>query len=272
MKKIGILYHPMVEETRAKALEIQEFLHSRGVACWACSSWEAGEAKKNLDGTDLIISVGGDGTMLRSAQVAVGEGIPITGVNYGRLGFMTEFNAEEVMDRLPGLLAGEGWIEERALLEAEPAGAGVFNALNDVVVTRGETVRVIHVEALIDGVHMATYKADGVILATATGSTGYALSAGGAILYPRCQDFLLAPIVPHLSMPYATLLPQSAEVTLRVSTVHRAILSIDGHINMALNHGDTVKVRKSNLKARFLRTREITYFHHNLEEKLKVKK
>ena len=274
MKKIGVLYHPKVKATRAKTGEIRKFLDSRGISVWLCSSWEGDEARAQLGGTDLVLSVGGDGTILRAAQVVAPGEIPITGINLGKLGFMTELSADEALEKLPNLLAGEGWIDERAMLQVETDGQPprMFHALNDVVVGRGATVRVIYVKASVDGQHLATYKADGVILATATGSTGYALAAGGPILYPQSKDFLLVPIAPHLSFAQAVVLPQPATVALSVDTVHEATLSIDGHISLPLSSGSVITVKRSPGTIRFLRIRAEAGFYGMLEQRLRGKR
>lgn len=275
VKKVGILYHPMVKATQAKAKELEGFLVSRGVSVWLCSAWEEDSARTQLNNTDLLLSVGGDGTILRSAHVAAGA-VPITGINLGSLGFMTELSTDEALEKLPSLLAGEGWIDERAMLQAEISSARaepqVFHALNDVVVARGEFVRLVHVEASINGEYLTTYKADGVILATATGSTGYSLAAGGPILYPQSKDFLLVPIIPHLSPAYAMVLPSNAVVQLRVGTVYQATLSIDGHLNLPLSDGALVTVKHSPKTARFLRIHPESSFYSSLEQKLKGKR
>jgi NAD+ kinase len=276
VNKVGILYHPMVEATQVKARELKEFLDSRGVAVWLGSAWDRDKARAQLDNTDLILTVGGDGTILRAAQVAVPGATPITGINLGKLGFLTEFNADEALEKLPALLQKEGWIDERAMLQIELDTPGqetrVFHALNDVVLARGEIARVIRIEASIDDQHLTTYKADGVILATATGSTGYALAAGGPILHPQSGDFLLVPIAPHLSSAYIMVLPGTARVRLRITAVHPAMLSIDGHINLRLASDDIITVKRSPNTARFLRIRPENSFYSTLEERLKGEK
>lgn len=275
MKKVGILYHPLVEATRVKARELKEFLASRGITVWACSAWEKETAGAQLNGTDLVLTIGGDGTILRAAQAVLPGKTPITGINLGKLGFMTELSADEALEKLPALLGKEAWIDERAMLQAELAASGqkpgAFHALNDVVVARGEIARVIRVEASVNGQHVTTYKADGVIVATATGSTGYALSAGGPVLHPQSGDILMVPIAPHLSPAYALVLPESAEVKLSISAVHPATLSIDGHINLPLSNGDTIAIKHSPHRARFLRIYPETSFYGSLEKKLKGK-
>ena len=156
MKKIGILYHPMNKAAGPLAQELQAFLSARGVSAWMCSAWASEDAQRRLDGTDLIITVGGDGTILRAAQVAVATSIPITGVNLGRLGFMTELSVDEARDKLVAILGGDGWVDERAMLEIELRLSGekdsrIFYALNDMVAARGEIARMIRVEASVDG-------------------------------------------------------------------------------------------------------------------------
>jgi len=275
MKRVGILYHPMNEAAYTLAKELQGFLDSKGISVWICSAWEGEEARAQVNNTDLILSIGGDGTILRAAQAVVPALTPITGINLGKLGFMTELKAEEAKTKLPALLAGEGWLDERATLEAELSATDqesprIFHALNDVVVTRGAIARVVYVEASIDGEPLTTYKADGVIVATATGSTGYSLAAGGPILHPLAKEFLLLPILPHLSSAYTMVLPATAVVKLCVSTSHQATLSIDGHINLPLSSGAIVTVKHSPNKVRFLRIHPET-FYGSLEQRLKGK-
>jgi len=277
MNKIGILYHPMIKAAYSLAKKLEEFLSSTGVSVWLCSAWEGEEARAQVNDTDLILSIGGDGTILRAVQAVVPHSIPITGINLGKLGFMTEFDADEAVAKLPALLSGEGWIDERATLEAEllPAeeteSPRLFYALNDVVVSRGAIARVVYVDASIDGEPLTTYKADGVIVATATGSTGYSLSAGGPILHPQAKELILLPIVPHLSSAYTLVLPSTAVVKLRLSSAHQAILSVDGHINLPLSNDAVVTVKHGSSKARFLRIRPQNAFYRSLEQKLKGK-
>lgn len=276
VKKVGILFHPLVTAARRKAEELRGFLSSQSMTVWLCSAWEREEARKQLNGTDLVLSVGGDGTILRSAQAVAAENIPITGINLGNLGFMTELTAGQAEEQLPALLSSKGWIDERAMLQAELATVGrepeIFHALNDVVVARGDVARLVRIEATLDGQHLTTYRADGVIVATATGSTGYSLAAGGPILYPHSRDFLVVPIVPHLSSLCPLVVPENTAVELRITAAHQhqGTLSIDGHINLSLPDGATVTVRHSHLTTRFLRIHPDS-FYGTLEKKLKGK-
>lgn len=275
MKKVGILYHPKVEATIVKAGELEKQISSMGISAWVCSAWEQEQACGLLDGTELVITVGGDGTILRAVQVVIPAMTPITGVNLGKLGFMTEMDADETTDRLPALLGGDGWIDERTMLRAEISAAGqesrVFHALNDVVVARGEIARVIRIDVSIDGSYMTTFNTDGVIISTATGSTGYAMAAGGPVLYPRSEDMLLVPVAPHLNPISPLVLAGTSTVELRLNTYHAATISIDGHINMPLAGDAVVTVTRSQYKARFRRIRPENSFYGDLQAKLKGK-
>ena len=276
MKKVGILYHPMIEVAHTLAEELRDFLTARGVSVWLCSAWEGEQARAQVNDTDLILTTGGDGTILRAAQVAIPGQTPITGINLGKLGFMTELSAEEAREKMSALLEGGGWLDERAMLEAELLPSDneppqIFQALNDVVVARGAIARVVYVEASIDGEVLTTYKVDGVIVATATGSTGYSLAAGGPILHPQAKEFLLLPILPHLSPAYTMVLPHTAAVKLRIATAHQAALSIDGHINLPLSSGAVITIRHSSNTCRFLRIHPEAGFYGSLEQKLRGK-
>ena len=277
MKRIGILYHPLIEAAHSLAKKLEDTLGSGGVSVWLCSAWEGEVARAQVNSTDLIISIGGDGTILRAAQAIVPGQTPITGINMGKLGFMTELSVDEAVDKLALLLSGEGWLDERCLLEAELSPTEEepqprkFYALNDVVVARGAVARVIYIETSIDGEPLTTYKADGIIMATATGSTAYSLAAGGPILHPQAEEFLLLPIVPHLSASYTLVLPATAVVRLRISSLHPATLNVDGHLNLSIPDGATVTVRRSSNTIRFLRIHPKTSFYSTLEKRLKGK-
>jgi len=277
IKTAGILYHPMIVPAAVLAQGLADFLTERGVNVWLGSSWEAEKARARIPGTDLLLTVGGDGTILRSAQVVIGAGTPVIGVNLGHLGFMTEFSETEATKGLDSMLSGEGWIDERNMLEAavQPSDSGecrTFYALNDIVVARGAVARVINIDIAIDGAKFANYTADGVIAATATGSTGYSLAAGGPIMYPQSEDFLFVPILPHLNFPYTLVLPAKASVGIHVSTPYAATLSIDGHTNIPLSSDSTVTVRQSVYKTRFLRIHPEESFFSTLQQKLKGKR
>lgn len=273
IKKTGVLYHPKVEKTRCKAKELEGFLKARGVEVWVCSSWNTEKAEGLMKSTDLVITVGGDGTILRAVQAVIPRATPITGVNLGKLGFMTEIDNGEAEKKLPGILAGKGWNDDRAMLQAELTVKGkkkqVYHALNDVVLARGGIARLIKVDARVNGAELANYNVDAIIIATSTGSTGYALAAHGPIMYPQSQDVLLVPVASHLSLSYPLVLPADTEIVLHLNSYQEATLSIDGHINLTVTNGDTVTIRRSPYKARFRRIRPKDEFFKTLENKLK---
>ena len=276
MNKIGLVYHPLNERALRQAQRLQELIEKEGVSTWICSAWDPPALKNELENTDLIITAGGDGTILRAAQIVAEFNIPITGINLGRLGFMTELATTEAELEISRLLNGEGWLDERALLETEidqPSRSADhichFHALNDVVVARGGIARIIGIDASIDGTHIASYKADGAIVSTATGSTGYALAAGGPIMHPQATDYLLVPIVPHISFHYPLLVPHHSVVKLKVFANNPATMSIDGHISMPLINQTVVTVRASTKKVNFLRLKPKSDFFARLEQKIK---
>jgi NAD+ kinase len=267
VKRIGILYHPLREKARDLSEELQEFLSSRGVSSWRCSTRDEDKARAQISGTELVLGIGGDGTILRVARIVVPLSVPILGVNQGRLGFITEIDADEVLSHLPDLLKGTGWIEERAMLEAEVADKS-FHALNDVVL-HSVAVRLVNIEARIDGTALTTYRADGVIVATATGSTSYSLASGGPILHPQSKEIVLQPVSCHLGLSHALVLPPQSTVDLKVAHGEKVILSIDGQVELPLSDEQTVRVKLSDHTARFLRIHEPTYFYGSLWEKLR---
>jgi NAD+ kinase len=277
LKKIGLVYHPLNERAMSQAQKLSELLSTLKRECWISSAWEPADMRAKIPDTDLIITCGGDGTILRVAQIAVDSGIPILGINLGRLGFMTELSTDEVEKMLPEVLDGGGWLEERAMLDVDLHQVSHrrttrhFFALNDIVMARGEIARIIHITSQIDGRHFTTYRADGVVMSTATGSTGYSLAAYGPVLHPESTEFLLTPIMPHLTLHYPLVLPAATKVKLILHTAHLATLSIDGHTAVPLGDGDNITVESSSLKTKFLRLKDRDYFYRTLDQKLKEK-
>ena len=272
VKRIGILFHPKVEKSERFARDIADFLKSKGLSCWIHSSWDEGEARKALAGSDLVISVGGDGTILRAARIIYPQEIPVLGVNFGNLGFMNELEAGEARDKLVEIIGGAGWIEQRSVLKAVILSSGkTYHALNDVVVGRGRFMRLINVEVAINGEVFTTYRADAVIVSTATGSTGYSLAANGPILYPESHDIMMKAVCPHLNMDKAIVLAPSTRITLKAFTNHEAMISMDGQVEEMLKSGDQVEVCLAEQTSRFLRLRPRGSFYSTLVSKLKGK-
>jgi NAD+ kinase len=273
MKRIGILHHPKLPQSQPLAQEIAVWLAARDVWSWQASSWNEAAVEAEIETLDLLITLGGDGTILRAARMGAHHGVPILGLNLGRLGFLAELHLEEWQPRLSQMLTGDYWVEERMMLHAQFLQNGEcrrsFEALNDVVVSRGSLARMVRLTARVDGGCLATYAADGLIIATATGSTAYALAVGGPILPPQLHNILVIPIAPHLSLDRAVVLAEGSTVAVEVSTDHTAMLTIDGQFEVELQDEDTVVVKASPYRACFIRLQEPTYFYRTLMARLR---
>ena len=272
IRQVGVLYHPKRADAYAVACQAVDLLSSQGLGSALLSAWEDEQIAAALPDWQLVITCGGDGTILRTTRLAASAGVPQLGVNLGRLGFLAELQPSELAERLPAYLDGKCWIEERAMLRATlvtVADAGrrdehverVFDALNEVLVTRGALPRTICVGVKINGVVYNKFSGDGVMVATATGSTAYSLSAGGPVLTPDQRNMVLTPLCPHVARATPLVLPPQTEVTLELSASYPSILSIDGQVDLALLDGDVVHVRLSPNVARFLRARSPGYFY-----------
>jgi NAD+ kinase len=273
MKCIGLLHHPKLPATQRLAETMAHQVEAHGWAAWIGSTWDVAAVRGEIANLDLLVTLGGDGSILRAARMSCRHGIPVLGVNMGRLGFLTEVEPDEWDTALPRLLAGDYWIEERMMLYAEyrrgTVCRGQYEALNDVVVSRGSLARMVRLETHIDGGYLTTYAADGLIVSTATGSTAYAHAVGGPILPPELKNILLIPIAPHLSMDRAIVLGQGDVVEARVRTDHQAILTVDGQFEYELRDGDWVTVQASPHIGRFVRLQDRTYFYRTLMERLR---
>ena len=269
---IGLLYHPKLAETRVMAAEILEFIENMGASAWVNSSWSEESITHHLEESDLLITIGGDGSMLRSTRLTARRAIPILGINMGRLGFLVEVQPAEWPERVQQTLLGDYWIEERMMVHAEHHHqaqlVNTYEALNEIVISRGQLARVVRLHTDIDGVSLTTYTADGLIISTATGSTAYALAAGGPILPPELENFLLIPLAPHLSLERAIVLSKGVTVRVRVSTDHTAILTVDGQFEIELADGDEVVMSASPWVGRFVRLQEKNYFYRTLMRRL----
>nr|BAL58034.1 NAD+ kinase [uncultured Chloroflexota bacterium] len=269
---VGILYHPKLAESRVMAAEMLEFIEGLGASAWVSSSWSEAEIKARLNKLDLLITLGGDGSMLRAARLTASHAIPILGVNLGRLGFLTEVQPAEWQTAIRQTLAGDYWVEERMMVHAEHHRQNqVINtceALNEIVISRGRMARVVRLHTYIDGSFLTTYTADGLIISTATGSTAYALAAGGPILPPELENFLLIPLAPHLSLERAIVLSKGVTVRVQISTDHTAILTVDGQLEIELADGDEVVMSAGPWVGRFVRLQDRNYFYRTLMQRL----
>jgi NAD+ kinase len=213
---------------------------------------------------DLAVVVGGDGTLLNVARRLAAHTVPLVGINQGRLGFLTDIGRDEMLDRVGEILDGKYLRERRVLLEAEVLrdGESVFSsvALNDVVVSRGEVGRMIEFELIVDGEYIYSQRSDGIIVATPTGSTAYALSANGPILHPRLAGMVLVPLSPHGLTYRPIALSHDSAVDILVVPPHDARIHFDGQTLFDAHGGDCVRVKKSFQSVTLLHPSGYSYF------------
>jgi NAD+ kinase len=275
MKNVGIIYNDRIPE----ALDLTTaILHQLDLPedSWISPAENMQTLRQRAPQTDLVITVGGDGTILRAVQVTASRGIPVVGINMGRLGFMTELQVHEALEKLPLYLNGECRVEERNMLQArvvrgDSSGSreeGPHHALNDVVLARGAASRVVTITGSIDGAQLTTFRADAVILSTATGSTGYNLAVGGPILDPISDGLVLKTVAAHMGLAAGLVLESSARVSLSLEGYQQAILSVDGYADYPLAPGDRVDLEQSPFKARFLRANSPSHFYATLTRRL----
>jgi NAD+ kinase len=269
IRHIGLVYNARVEKSLPLAREIAEWLRTRGVRTWMCATPEYPAVDEPAD---LLLTLGGDGSILRVAQKAAPSGTPILGINLGRVGFLTEAQPEAWQSALQRVLGGEGEMETRMMLcvtllrNGSPVAQE--QALNDAVISRGALARTVRLYTSVDGAMMTRYVADGLILATPTGSTAYAYAVGGPILPPWLENIVLIPAAPHLSLERPFVLDAAAVVEVRVETEISGMLSVDGRMEGKLQDGDVVRVERSGIKARFWRLRSRSDFYNTLVERL----
>jgi NAD+ kinase len=216
--------------------------------------------------SDLVVGIGGDGVMLEAARRATPAGIPILGINMGRIGYMTELEMTE-LDLLDNIFKGDYYLDERAMLRVEirsSKGNNKFSAyaLNEAVVANGTTARIIDLELLDNGRLVSEYRADGLVVSTPTGSTAYSLSAGGPIIDPKLSCFCVTPICPHSLIARPLIFPDSATLEVKNTCVPEKVLhlTIDGRATFDLYLGDTVVITKSALKAKLLRIKNDDFY------------
>jgi NAD+ kinase len=279
MKRIGIICKTGIPEPPEILKELLPWLRQKGYEAHVDNETAS---VLNMEGlprsqipslADVIVVLGGDGTMLSAARLVGAKGIPILGVNVGGLGFLTAVQKGELYEVLYKVLTDECPVEERIMLTAcvfrHSECISEYLVVNDVVVNKGALARIIDLETYIDHNFVATFKADGLIVSTPTGSTAYALSAGGPILYPTLNSIVLSPICPHTLTNRPIVLPDDVVVDIVLRSQNEDVfLTIDGQVGFSLRQGDTVEVKKSELKTKLFTPCERDYFQI-LRDKLK---
>lgn len=268
-RHIAVVAHPKLEDAIQESQEIVTRLQAGGCYAHYCLLYDEGLIHRIKSGDfDLLIALGGDGTMLRAGHLCGPYSLPILGINMGRFGFLMEIRQKQWQEVLPRLLEGDFWLERRMMLSAQlfrgSASLGKWDVLNEVVVGRGQVVRPVHLVAEVDGRILTTYVADALIASTPTGSTAYALAAGGPILPPEMRTILLVPVAPHLSIDRAIVLAEGSSVSITIHTDHLAVVCVDGQTPLDVKDGDRVDVRASEHFVQFVRFQDPGYFYRNL--------
>ncbi len=277
MNSVGIIYNARIPE----ALDLgTTILHQLPlpVDSWISPAENLEKLQERAENTKLVITVGGDGTILRAAQLTAPNRIPVVGINMGRLGFMTELQVHEALEKLPLYINSECRVEERFMIQATLVKANggdaevsvPSHALNDVVLARGAVSRVVTITGYIDGAQLTTFRADAVILSTATGTTGYNLAVGGPILDIASDALVLKPVAAHMGLTAALVLSAEVNVELSLEGYQDATLSIDGYLDFPMEPGDRVLVKQSPHRARFLRANPPSHYYATLTRRLGV--
>ena len=256
MKKIGFICKRDRQEPVDLIREILPWLEERKCGVFletdvATVLGLQGFAREEIPGqVDFIVVLGGDGTMISAARYVDGRNVPIMGVNLGGLGFITQTGKSDILNALEQVLEGSCPVEERIMLDAalirESREVRLFTALNDIVINKAALARMIALEAFVQDTYLTTYRADGLIISTPTGSTAYSLAAGGPILYPTLGSIIVTPICPHMLTNRPLVLPDDRciRVVLKIES-ERVYLTVDGQIGCPLRQGDIVEIRKS---------------------------
>lgn len=283
MQDIGIIAHSGKEAAIHVAHSAYKCLMDRGVrvrlqhhVAEAIEKPDVGLSDADVTDAEAVLVLGGDGTILATARECATKSTPMLPVHLGRFGFLTETAPEELEEALARLLAGDYAIEERMMLwtvserHGQVQDQAVVYALNDVVVANGPLSRVLHLKLSVNDEYVTTYAADGVIIATPTGSTAYSLSAGGPLVHPELEVLLVTPICPHTLTARALLVPPHSEIAITVERDPQDTVrvTVDGQLGFPLAHGDTIRVRKAAKSARLINVGGAN-FYQKLQNKLR---
>jgi NAD+ kinase len=280
-KRIGIISRPRRSNIAEVVPPLLKWLQDRGLpavydseTATVLKNEAAGKTRHQVaQESDLLLVLGGDGTILAAAREAAYHGIPILPINMGSLGFLTSFTVEELYPALESTLAGKATIEERVLLLVERSHNGELltqqRVLNDAVVHKGTLARMIEVELHINGAFVCRYRADGLIVASPTGSTAYSLSAGGPIVQPGVESILITPICPHTLSDRPVVVQDSSLIELYLSQSSDSVfLTLDGQTGVPMQIGDHVRITRAAERLKLIQPPNKTYFEI-LRNKLK---
>ena len=277
IKCVGVVVKPNHKEAWKTACELSAWLETRGINLIGKTYDEAAtfdaescgvetvENEKFQSEADLIVVLGGDGTMISTARLTGEREVLVLGINYGSLGYLTEFRIEEMFDALEAILEGNYEIDSRLMLEVELIRGGetieTGRVLNDVVMNKAALARIIEIEVELNNLYVNSFRADGLIVSTPTGSTAYNLSAGGPIVYPSMNAVVLTPICPFTLTNRPIVVPDTAKINLLLKNENEGVvLTLDGQIGYQMQKGDTVSIRKSRTNFNLVQPPNRNYF------------
>jgi NAD+ kinase len=249
VRRIGFAYNPTSDAAVSLREQATAWAESHGLQHWAAPAADREALHRELPGTDVLVVLGGDGTFLRAARAVIEDDVPLLGVNVGKVGFLSKVEQADLEKVLGQLLDGRYGIEPRMALEGRifRDGAALDDepliALNDIVIARGSLARVVRLDTSIDESHLASFVADGLVVASPTGSTGYSFSAGGPILGPTARNLVVTPIAGYLTTIRSVVVGPTAVVKTRIVDAHEALASVDGREDIPLAVGDVVEIR-----------------------------
>jgi NAD+ kinase len=267
IRSVGIVVKPNNQDAETTASQLSEWLRSKGIELAGepvFTGKETDEARQKID-ADMIVVLGGDGTMIATARMVADSDVLVLGINYGGLGYLTDFRIEEMYTAIESILEGDFEVDQRVMLDVEHRREGkVIGAgrvLNDVVINKAALARIIEIDVSLNGLFVNSFRSDGLIVATPTGSTAYNLSAGGPIVYPSMNAVVLTPICPFTLTNRPIVVPDRAEIELKLIDGHEGvILTLDGQTGFSMNGGDTVRIRKSETTLNLLQPPNRNYF------------
>jgi len=270
--KIGIMPHTGKKLALELTKKTVNYLEAKSIIPWIDGESAAliqrndlAQTESGLKNLDVMIVLGGDGTLLRAARTMSDYNVPILGVNVGHLGFLTELEADKIEAALDMIISKNYTLDERMFIECKVIRnkrlAASYRALNDVVITRGTFARIIQLSTYVDSQHVVDYQADGIIIATPTGSTAYSLSAGGPIVEPSLDCLIITPICPHTLAARSFVVRHDSVVEVKVEANHEdMMLTIDGQISFPLQSYDLIEVVQSTIKAKFVKLHQRSFF------------
>jgi NAD+ kinase len=275
MKKIAIVAKVHDPRCLGVAEDLIEWLAGRGITASVedhlskrlrhPEAAESADSSEIIQQADLVVVLGGDGTLIAASRLVGDREVPILGVNLGSLGFLTEITLDELYPSLERCLKGDFEVSERMMLLASVERAGevveLHRVLNDVVINKGALARIVDMETSVNGRYLTTFKADGLIVSTPTGSTGYSLSANGPIIHPELESISITPICPHTLTNRPLVMAGDAQIAITLNSNDEAVfLTLDGQVGVKLVCGDVVQIKKSGHATRLVQSRSKDYF------------